>query len=142
MMIKEATPHLPSISVFRSKINSVSDKANVNMKWLVLALLKLAEDDTPTSQDEKMRMVLAKLFERQPTNKMSTVGLARLLIRVTRLTLSQINASDIDFERVSQLFGLRYDPDDMDQNPWVLNSEPYTPPDSLCLCPAIPKSES
>lgn len=46
------------------------------MKWLVLALLKLAEDDSPTSQDEKLRMVLARLFEPQPTNKMCTVGLA------------------------------------------------------------------
>ncbi|KAL0631917.1 hypothetical protein Q9L58_009202 [Maublancomyces gigas] len=114
MIVNKATPQLPEISVFKSKVNSVSDKANVNMKWLVLALLKLAEDDTPTSQDEKLRMVLAKLFELQPTNKIST-----------------INTSDIDSERVSQPFGLRYNPVDMDQNPWVLNSEPYTPPDSL-----------
>lgn len=73
IIASETTPQLPEISVFRAKVNSVSDKANVNMKWLVLSLLKLAEDDGPTSQEEKLRMVLAKLFEPQPTNKISTV---------------------------------------------------------------------
>lgn len=75
-----APPQLPELSVFRTKVNSVSDKANVNMKWLVLSLLKLAEDEETMSQDEKLRKVLAKLFEPQPTNKMSTVSLARLLL--------------------------------------------------------------
>lgn len=75
IIANETTPQLPEISVFRAKVNSVSDKANVNMKWLVLSLLKLAEDDGPTSQEEKLRMVLAKLFEPQPTNKISTVSL-------------------------------------------------------------------
>lgn len=77
-IINDPTPELPALSVFRTKVNSISDKSNVNMKWLVLSLLKLAEDDAPTSQDEKLRKVLAKLFEPQPTNKMSTVGSSRL----------------------------------------------------------------
>lgn len=75
MIVNETAAQLPEISVFRAKVNSVSDKANVNMKWLVLSLLKLAEDDGPMSQEEKLRIVLAKLFEPQPLNKISTVSL-------------------------------------------------------------------
>lgn len=68
MIVNETTHQLPELAVFRTKFGSVSDKANVDMKWLVPALLKLAEDDAPTSQEERLRMLLARLYERQPTN--------------------------------------------------------------------------
>lgn len=68
MIVNETTHQPPELAVFRTKVGTVSSKANVNLQWLVLALLKLAEDDAPTSQDERLRMLLAKLYELQPTN--------------------------------------------------------------------------
>lgn len=64
---------LPEISFYTAKINSISEKETVNVKWLVTCLVGLVESGVESS-DKIVRVLLKKIFEPKITKKTVTVG--------------------------------------------------------------------
>ena len=105
---------------------SIPPGATVNKEWLVESLSKIAENQNPVA---KLQVMLNALLDTKKANTVFHHYCALFILR--KLNYLQLAATDATTEKVLKLFNLSFNFEQMQWNPWTLQSEPYKVPERL-----------